>query len=55
MMKYYFLFGFFSVIKYVSLVTPETIYNSCRALTMTLNPRRALTMTLNPRVEPNFR
>ena len=26
MMKYYFLFGFFSVIKYVSLVTSETIY-----------------------------
>ena len=25
MMKYYFVFGFFSVIKYVSVLTPETI------------------------------
>ena len=39
MMKQCFLFGFFSVIKYVSLVTPETIQNSCRAPTMTLNLR----------------
>ena len=43
MMKKYFLFRFFSVIKYVSLVTPETIQNT----------RRALTMTLNPQLDPN--
>ena len=30
---------FFSVIKYVSVLTPETIQNTCRGLTMTLNPR----------------
>ena len=43
MMKNQFLFGFFSVIKYVFLVTPETIQNT----------RRALTMTLKPRLDPN--
>ena len=42
-MKYYFLFGFFSVTKYVFLVTPETIQNT----------RRALTMTLDPQLDPN--
>ena len=40
MMKYYFLFGCFSVTKYVFLVTPETIQNTRRALTMTLDPNQ---------------
>ena len=38
-MKNYSCSDFFSEIKYVSLVTPENIQNTCRALTMTLNPR----------------
>ena len=35
MMKTYFAFRFFSVIKYVYLVTPETIQNTRSVLTMT--------------------